>query len=96
MSATPASCPADRVQPNGVVQTDLGEPGRQRPGAHDQFTFSEAEEDLAFAAKTGFDPRLSAAAFLYFRVVPARIQAWREENELAGRTIMRDGRWLVS
>ena len=24
-----------------------------------------------------------------------RVQAWREANEIAGRTLMRDGRWLV-
>jgi hypothetical protein len=24
-----------------------------------------------------------------------RIQAWREANELDGRTLMRDGRWVV-
>jgi hypothetical protein len=26
---------------------------------------------------------------------PDRIQAWREEYELAGRTLMRGGAWLV-
>jgi hypothetical protein len=31
----------------------------------------------------------------WLRVVPRRIQAWREENELAGREVMREGRWLV-
>jgi hypothetical protein len=50
----------------------------------------------AFAAKTGFDPRRSASPFLYFRVTPRRIQAWREENELKDREIMRDGVWLDS
>jgi NADPH-dependent FMN reductase len=29
------------------------------------------------------------------RLRPRRIQAWREENELAGRDLMRDGRWLA-
>jgi len=29
-------------------------------------------------------------------VTPLRIQAWREENELAGRTIMRSGVWVSS
>jgi hypothetical protein len=24
-----------------------------------------------------------------------RVQAWREANEIAGRTLMRDGTWLV-
>ena len=28
-------------------------------------------------------------------LVPERIQAWREANELAGRTLMRGGRWVV-
>jgi len=26
---------------------------------------------------------------------PEQIQAWREENELAGRTLMRGGAWLI-
>ncbi|NDL56854.1 pyridoxamine 5'-phosphate oxidase family protein [Phytoactinopolyspora mesophila] len=30
-----------------------------------------------------------------FRIVPRRIQAWREENEIEGRDLMRDGQWLV-
>jgi pyridoxamine 5'-phosphate oxidase-like protein len=28
-------------------------------------------------------------------MIPRRIQAWREVNELADRELMRDGRWLV-
>lgn len=32
--------------------------------------------------------------YLYFRVRPSRIQAWREANEIPGRTIMRHGAWL--
>ncbi|MBX9362674.1 pyridoxamine 5'-phosphate oxidase family protein [Streptomyces massasporeus] len=54
-----------------------------------------AEEDAElFAAKTGFDPRRLATPYLYFRVVPRRVQAWREADELDGRELMRDGRWL--
>ncbi|MFJ4715880.1 pyridoxamine 5'-phosphate oxidase family protein [Streptomyces sp. NPDC088785] len=49
----------------------------------------------AFAAKTGFDPRALSAPYLYFRVRPVRVQAWREVNELDGRDVMRDGTWLV-
>jgi hypothetical protein len=48
-----------------------------------------------FAARTGFDPRASATAYRWFRLVPRRVQAWREENELTGRVLMRDGRWLA-
>ena len=48
-----------------------------------------------FAARTGFDPRPLAGPYRWFRVVPRRIQAWREVDELPGRELMRDGRWLV-
>ena len=48
-----------------------------------------------FAARTGFDPRAEETAYLWFRIVPRRIQAWREADELPGRDLMRDGRWLV-
>ncbi|MEU7900686.1 pyridoxamine 5'-phosphate oxidase family protein [Nonomuraea sp. NPDC049152] len=49
----------------------------------------------AFAVKTGFDPRRLRSPYLYFRVTPQRVQAWREVNELKDRDLMRDGEWLV-
>ncbi|MFD4692642.1 pyridoxamine 5'-phosphate oxidase family protein [Streptomyces sp. NPDC058463] len=48
----------------------------------------------AFAARTGFDPRGLDESYQYFLIRPRRIQAWREANELRGRDLMRDGRWL--
>jgi hypothetical protein len=48
-----------------------------------------------FAARTGFDPRTLTTTYSWFRVTPVRIQAWREVDELPGRELMRDGRWLV-
>ncbi|MFI7523705.1 pyridoxamine 5'-phosphate oxidase family protein [Micromonospora globbae] len=48
----------------------------------------------AFATKTGFDPRTLDEPYQYFLIRPRRIQAWREANELRGRVLMRDGRWL--
>jgi hypothetical protein len=48
-----------------------------------------------FVTRTGFDPREESPPFRWFRVLPRRIQAWREANELAGRDLMRDGRWLT-
>lgn len=48
-----------------------------------------------FAARTGFDPRTLTDPYLWFRVTPRRIQAWREVDELAGRELMRNGRWLT-
>jgi nitroimidazol reductase NimA-like FMN-containing flavoprotein (pyridoxamine 5'-phosphate oxidase superfamily) len=53
------------------------------------------EEGDAFAAKTGFDPRTIRSEYAYYRVRPTTVQAWREEDELAGRWLMRDGVWLV-
>jgi hypothetical protein len=48
----------------------------------------------AYAAQADWDPRRdSGYVFLVLR--PVRVQAWREANEIAGRTLMRDGTWLV-
>ena len=52
------------------------------------------EQGDRFAARTGFDPRALATPYRWFRISPRRIQAWREENELSDRELMRDGRWL--
>lgn len=49
----------------------------------------------AFAAKHGWDPREEPGDHAFFRIVPDRVQAWREANEQPGRTLMRDGKWLV-
>ena len=57
---------------------------------------AEVSEELgnAFAVQTGFDPRELTTDYTWFRVTPRRVQAWREENELRGRDLMRDGQWL--
>lgn len=53
----------------------------------------------AFAARHTWDPRGDqagkAGAYAFFFVTPLLVQAWREANELKGRTLMRDGAWLV-
>ncbi|CAM3430824.1 pyridoxamine 5'-phosphate oxidase family protein [Kibdelosporangium persicum] len=54
----------------------------------------EREVGDAFAARTGFDPR-ELDGYLYFRLRPQRVQAWREADELAGRDLMRGGAWLA-
>nr|AEM44246.1 pyridoxamine 5'-phosphate oxidase-related, FMN-binding protein [uncultured bacterium] len=46
-------------------------------------------------ARRHWDARKSRPPYGYFLVTPQRIRAWREENELPGREIMRDGEWLV-
>ena len=48
----------------------------------------------AFAEKFGWDPRTAADPYVYVRVAPKTVRAWRGEPELRGRVIMRDGTWL--
>jgi hypothetical protein len=48
----------------------------------------------AYAHQADWDPRHdSGYVFLVLR--PVRLQAWRESDEIAGRTLMRDGAWVV-
>ena len=49
----------------------------------------------AYAAHNDWDPRTAGDGYVFLVLRPERIQAWREENEIAGRTVMRDGVWLV-
>lgn len=59
-------------------------------------TLPVISDDLgdAFAVKAGFDPRTLSTAYPYFLLTPRTIQVWREEDELSGRWVMRDGVWL--
>jgi hypothetical protein len=47
----------------------------------------------AYVAQADWDPR-GSAGFLFLVLRPVRVQAWREADEIAGRTLMRDGVWL--
>ncbi|WP_370416023.1 pyridoxamine 5'-phosphate oxidase family protein [Streptomyces fradiae] len=47
-----------------------------------------------FETRTGFDPYALGARYRWYRVTPRRVQAWREADELRGRELMRDGRWI--
>lgn len=47
-----------------------------------------------YARQADWDPRTSAG-YLFLTLRPVRVQAWREANEIEGRTLMRDGKWLV-
>jgi nitroimidazol reductase NimA-like FMN-containing flavoprotein (pyridoxamine 5'-phosphate oxidase superfamily) len=98
--ATPASSPTGRnLQAGGRVRLGVG-PTRDLvliEGTARAVPAAEVSEQVgdAFAAKTGFDPRRLATTYLYFRVHPHRLQAWREADELEGRELMRGGRWTV-
>ena len=59
---------------------------------HDLADVPDVELD-DFAREALWDPRTSDGN-AFIRVTPRRILAWRHESELAGRVLMRDGRWL--
>ncbi len=46
-----------------------------------------------FTRQAGFDPRRHAG-YAFVVVTPRRVLAWRQENELEGRVLMRGGGWL--
>jgi Pyridoxamine 5'-phosphate oxidase len=48
----------------------------------------------AHAQATGFDPRTLEDEWIYLRIAPRNIQAWREANEIPERELMRGGEWL--
>ncbi|MCO8277358.1 pyridoxamine 5'-phosphate oxidase family protein [Actinoplanes sp. TRM 88003] len=57
---------------------------------------TEAEaEGAAYAEQNDWDPRTAGDAYVFLVLRPSRVQAWREENELADRELMRDSTWLV-
>ncbi|MEL7975170.1 pyridoxamine 5'-phosphate oxidase family protein [Isoptericola sp. F-RaC21] len=57
---------------------------------------AEAPPELAegYAAQADWDPRPGGEHDVYLVLHPRRVQAWREVDEIAGRTLMRDGEWL--
>ncbi len=57
---------------------------------------SDAPASLAdgYVRQADWDPRDESDPYVFLRLRPIRIQAWREANELVGRTIMEDGDWL--
>ena len=57
----------------------------------------EAPAALAdgYVAQVGSDPRSWGDDYVFVRLRPLRLQAWREANEIAGRTLMREGSWIV-
>ena len=98
--ATPADSPTGRnLAATRAVRLGLG-PTRDVSMIEGEVEVLEMgelprERGDRFAARTGFDPRELATPYRWFRISPRRIQAWREVNELPGRELMRDGRWLA-
>jgi Pyridoxamine 5'-phosphate oxidase len=98
VTTTEASRTARNLRASGRVRLGIG-PTRDLvlvEGVVEAFTRETVPPPLAdaFAAKL-WDARKEREPYAYFRITPELIQAWREENELPGRTLMRGGRWLV-
>jgi hypothetical protein len=55
---------------------------------------ADAALGAAYVAQADWDPRRSPG-YVFLVLRPVRVQAWREVNEIAERTLMRDGRWLA-
>lgn len=47
----------------------------------------------AYAGQADWDPR-GSEGYVYLVLRPERVQAWREADEIPGRTLMRDGVWV--
>ncbi|WP_250030502.1 pyridoxamine 5'-phosphate oxidase family protein [Paractinoplanes maris] len=52
-------------------------------------------EGAAYAAQNDWDPRTAGDSYVFLALRPERVQAWREENEIPDRLLMRDGTWLI-
>jgi hypothetical protein len=48
-----------------------------------------------FNTALGWDPREVGEGWVFFRLDPVRIQAYKGYDELEGRDVMRDGAWLA-
>jgi hypothetical protein len=48
-----------------------------------------------YARQADWDPRESGDRMRFLVLRPQRIQAWREVDELPGRTLMRGGEWIT-
>ena len=53
------------------------------------------DEGAAYAEQNDWDPRTAGEAYVFLVMRPERVQAWREENELPGRTLMTAGVWKI-
>jgi Pyridoxamine 5'-phosphate oxidase len=63
----------------------------------DSVVVGEADPKLAegFAEAVGWDPREVGEGWVFYRLRPTRIQAFRGYDEVAGSEVMRESRWLA-
>jgi hypothetical protein len=77
-----AGSPADVIMIDATVVEVL--PASEAPEVADGFTIA-----------VGWDPRAVGEGWAFYRLRPVRIQAYRGYDELEGRLVMRNSRWLA-
>lgn len=98
---TAASTPtAENIRQSGVAKVAVG-PTDDVLLIDVELASSVAVEDVdeelatAYARQSDWDPREGVdAPSLYISLRPVTMRAWRQENEMRGRVIMRDGEWV--
>jgi len=94
-----ASKTARNLAMNPVVRVARGAPS-DAVVIDAQMIDSRAIEDSAdlaggFAAAVGWDPREVGGGWMFFRLRPTRIQAFRGYDEIEDRDVMVRSRWVV-
>ena len=100
IATTAASRSARNLDANGTARFALGAPDDViviDATVADRVKVRQADAKLAegFESAVGWDPRDISDDWVFFRLIPARIQAYRGYDELEGRDVMRVGRWLA-
>jgi hypothetical protein len=65
--------------------------------AVDSVPVPDAGTDLTtgFSEAAGWSPAEESGSWVFYRLEPVHVQAYRGYGELEGRDVMRDSRWLV-
>jgi Pyridoxamine 5'-phosphate oxidase len=97
------------TEPDAVTTRNLAETGRARLGVGTTRDVVMVDARLestvpaeqapaavldAYLTQAVWDPRDQDIPFVVSILAPERVQAWREADEITGRTLMRDGAWL--
>lgn len=100
IATTAASRSARNLDANAIARLALGAPDDViviDAAVADHMKVRHADRELAagFSSAVGWDPREITGDWVFFRLTPARIQAYRGYDELEGRDVMLLGRWLT-
>jgi Pyridoxamine 5'-phosphate oxidase len=98
IATTAASRSARNLEANGVARLALGSPEDViviDAAVADRSKVRDADFATGFTSAVGWDPRDIDGDWIFFRLTPARIQAYRGYDELEGRDVMQLGRWLA-